>query len=396
MKFKFMNCSFAVLLTLLVVSCAQSLEQRAINEAAGHAKRSQDAKAENNMRGYFTHAQRGLRVLFDFLQKEEPTNAVREKYIAINIDLGNTVLDTYEQDAQGKARILATYENIMRYIYTIKYDTTKTKGADGQEAVRVEKKELKDLSPETYTAYANFLARVAETFKKFETTREALPYMILAKEIDPNNAAIKQQFEQWKKDIAADALARAEVYFESIREAKIDEIPADPAIAAEYFTLVALKHDSTNQRAKELISKIRPRMLHTYSAYTRLLDFSGLTPKEIDRDIKQDVLMAFISFDRRGSSAAAEISIYNYSFNPIELRPEVFFLVDREGNRFRAKRTNHAREMPSKLLDMEWEERGGLWFDVPAGADIVKLVYDMERTTPDGTVERFFSEKYIK
>ncbi len=389
------------MLALFIVSsllyCSKSPEEQAISKADDYYKKATEALKEGKQRTYLVYSNRALKTLLRYMQKDSPTVKVRAKYILINIDLGKNILKNYAADTSIKEKIYAFYEDINNYLFKYVRDTIKYKDKNGNVKTKIKETKIRDLPPEVYSKYAEFLVAIADTIKNYESVREGFKYLKYAQLIDSTNSIVKSEMKKWYKELAQDALERAKEYYEAIDWKDPDP---DDAIAAEYFTLLTLKYDPNNKEAKEMLKKIRPAMAGIYSAYIRLIDVAGLEPEEIDDDINNNnVLLAVVDFKRRGKSAVVEVSIYNNSYNPIEIRPEVFYLVDKDGNKYQAKRTNRKDEIPSKILDTEWEERGKLYFyNIPKKADIVALMYYMERPDKDAPTGKEIHKaiKYIK
>ena len=86
---------------------------------------------------------------------------------------------------------------------------------------------------------------------------------------------------------------------------------------------------------------------------------------------KWDILLAVPTTEVRGGSIRAVIDIYNYSWNPLRLKSEHFFLVDENGKRYKAMPTRLEPEM----LDQEHEAKLKMSFPKPRG-NIKMLVYE--------------------
>ncbi len=382
---------------LTITNCGGSPSEQAMKKADKYFKMAEDANKEGKRRAYRTYANKGLLALSKYMgEQKEIDTVVANYYVKKDTELGLEILKNYAQDKNPQEKISSFYEELNAKVFITKLDTMKVKNSKGKEITKIKKIVTRPLSPIAYQQYSTYLAAVADTLKAFEGIKQGFVYLMKANDVDSTNPVVKNMFGKWKKELAKYNLDEASDYYDAIKDEKEPE--ADDAIAAEYFTRVALKYDPTNKEANEMIKVIRPKMSNIYSAYVRLTDITGMASEEIDADVDNNaVLIAFLDAKKSGANFNVEISIYNNSYNAIEIRPDVFHVEDAEGNKYPAVvSSTNKKQVPSKILDTEWEERGQLSFKV-GKADIVKIVYDMQR--PDdanGGVERHFAEKYLK
>jgi hypothetical protein len=85
---------------------------------------------------------------------------------------------------------------------------------------------------------------------------------------------------------------------------------------------------------------------------------------------KWDILLAIPTISK-GGSWALTVNMYNYSFNPLRMKSENFFLVDKNGKRYQANNS----KLDPEILDQEHEAKFNLTFPNPGG-EVAKLVYE--------------------
>lgn len=143
-------------------------------------------------------------------------------------------------------------------------------------------------------------------------------------------------------------------------------------LRAEYHAKLALELDSTYAQAKELLSNIYRANIKTYSAYISVIENRPDTTLFYKIN-KYDILLAVPSKLARGNSVLYQVSMYNYSYNPLRLRARNFFLEDVNGKRYAARASGSKVE--PEILDQEHETTLKLLFPSPA-APVKKLVYE--------------------
>jgi hypothetical protein len=226
--------------------------------------------------------------------------------------------------------------------------------------------ESKDVPPKIRQDYALFLVQMADSFAVKERYQESLRHidMAISYASDPASLIAKKQSLVGK--VSKENLDVAQAEYENGKQNKDD---AEASIRAEYYTLVAILFDSTNSDAVKLLSVLRKDNAGTYSAYLKAIQ--NIPDSSIFRKVnKYDILLA-IPTVTKGGNVGMEINMYNYSFNPLRMKAENFFLVDKAGKRYQA--------MPAKftpeILDQEHEGKYKLSFPRPAD-EIAKLVYE--------------------
>jgi tetratricopeptide (TPR) repeat protein len=227
----------------------------------------------------------------------------------------------------------------------------------------IEKYLKPDLPPTLRQDYALFLVQMADSFAVKELFTKSLFYIDKAISFASNPAPLVERRSGLVKNVAKENLEVAEAEYENGKQNRED---AEAFVRAEYYALAALHFDSASANAARLLSALRKQNMGTYSAFLKVIEF--IPDSAVFRKVnKYDILLAVPSTKGR----LFEISIYNYSFNPLRVKSEDFFVADRAGKRYRA--------LPAKLepemLDQEHEAKFTLTFPKTA-KETAKLIYD--------------------
>jgi hypothetical protein len=215
--------------------------------------------------------------------------------------------------------------------------------------------------------YALFLIQISDSFAVKEQTERALVTIDKAISFasDPNSLVQKKQ--DLTQRVAKENFELAQVEAESGKQNK----DVDALLRAEYFVQVSLMYQPNNKEAEALLSELRKINVATYSGYLRVIE--NIVDSTAFRKVnKYDILMAIPTVGKKGNAVTMAINIYNYSYNPLRMKTENFFIADASGKRYQA--------MPGKLadpeiLDQEHEAKYTLSFPNPAGG-IAKLIYE--------------------
>jgi hypothetical protein len=227
----------------------------------------------------------------------------------------------------------------------------------------IEKYLTRDAPPNLRQEYALFLVQMADSFSVKERFNQSLLYIDKAISFASAPAPLAQRKVDLLKKVSRENFDVAQAEFENGNQNKDD---AEAYVRAEYYAVAALYFDSSNADAVKLLSTLRKKNAGTYSAYLKVIE--NIPDSEAFRKInKYDILLAVPSI----SGTKLEINMYNYSFNPLKLKSEHFFIADKGGKRYKA---NPAKIEP-EMLDQEHEAKFKLSFPRPAG-EIAKLIYD--------------------
>lgn len=244
-------------------------------------------------------------------------------------------------------------------------------GAAGDEALPLFMRDLdsaisRDIAPELKQQYAQFLTQLADSSIGKERFTDALDIFDKAITTANDKTPIEARKKELLAKIAKDNYDVAEIEMANARANK----DVEGFIKAEYYTLVSMLYDSTNEDTRKLLGEIRKENKNTYSAYVRVV--TDIPDSGIYRKInKWDILLAVPTYSAKGSSASAVVTIYNNSWNPLRMNASDFKLVGVNGKVYPASQTRLEPEM----LDQEHETKCKLTFPGASGV-IKKLIYE--------------------
>jgi len=240
----------------------------------------------------------------------------------------------------------------------------------------IEKTMTSDVSPELKQQYALFISQMADSSLRKGKVDEARERLDKAIAVASDPAPLKAKKKETIDKLAQQNYDEAEIAFTNATTNK----DANDFVAAEFYANCALLFDSTHAQAKELLKKLLKENRGTYSAYVSVID--PIPDSAIFKIInKWDILLAVPVMETRGNTIRAVIDIYNYSWNPLRLRSENFFLVDVNGKTYKALSTRLEPEM----LDQEHEAKLKMSFPKPK-AEIKMLRYEND----DHLSEKYF------
>ncbi len=237
-----------------------------------------------------------------------------------------------------------------------------------------------DINPEVKDRYADYLTLLADSSFTKRKLYKGLAFIDKALTI----ASDKSKLEEKKKSII-DNFAK-----ENFEAAEIEMVngkaneDSEAMVRAEFLTKVALYQDKNYPGAKEMLSKLYKENRSSYSAYDAvIIDKPDTTIyQEIN---KFDILMAIPKATTRGKNVKLEVEIFNYSYNPIRLKPSSFYIEDSKGKKYKALKSS---KFEKELLDQEMETKMVLNFQ-KGSADIKRLVYD-SKDNGEHYTEKFF------
>jgi len=324
---------FVVCLSVLImsISCSSSYEQKG-NAAYNAAKKLQGDQKRMQLKTAYIN--------YDKAIKASPTvnSKLRNRYIEMTLMRAGMVLN------EGAVHM----EAIPLFLEDI------------------EKNMTSDVSPELKQQYALFIAQMADSSMvkgKVDEARERLEKAI-AVASDP--APLKAKKKETIDKLIQQNYDEAELSFTNATTNK----SANDFVVAEFYANSALLFDSSHAQTLALLNKIRKENRGTYSAYVSVID--PIPDSAIFKLVnKWDILLAMPVMENRGNTIRAVIDIYNYSWNPLRLRSENFFLVDVNGKTYKAL---PARLEP-EMLDQEHEAKLKMSFPKPS-AEIKMLRYE--------------------
>jgi len=238
----------------------------------------------------------------------------------------------------------------------------------------IEKYLMGDVPPNLNQEYALFLVQIADSFAVKERFNESLFYIDKAISYAGDPSSLVKRKQELVGKVAKENLEIAQAEYENGKQNKDD---AEAFVRAEYYTNVALFFDSTNTDAAKLLSKLEKENIGTYSAYLKVI--ANVPDSAIFRKVnKYDILLAIPS----KGQGTLEVNMYNYSFNPLKMKSDHFFVVDKAGKWYRARPT----KLEPEMLDQEHEGKFKLSFPAPT-SEIAKLIY---KNPPHYTEKRLF------
>jgi hypothetical protein len=217
----------------------------------------------------------------------------------------------------------------------------------------------KEIPSEVRQEYAKFLLLMADSSIARNKLDEALEWIAKAQSVvdDPSPMEAK------RKEVIADFTKQ---YFELASQSYaegIDNKNEESLVKAEYYIQLAMVYDPKYPGAEDLLSKIRKANVNTYSGYARVIE-GKLDP----RVNKYDIYLAVVS-----GTTNMTLSMFNYSYNPLRLKAEDFYLVDVNGEKYRALPSS---KIDPEILDTQHETKNlKLVFPKPK-AEIKKVVYE--------------------
>ena len=232
-----------------------------------------------------------------------------------------------------------------------------------------------DADPALRQNYAAFLVQLGDSSAANDRFIDALKYYDRAIEKAADASPFRDKRAGVIKGVVKENTDKGRMlYDDGIKDKEGGE---ESLIQAEYYAKVALYFDSTDANAQKLLSDCYKANLHSLSAFLSVI--TDYTDTVMFRKInKYDILLSITAI--KGGTVL--FRMHNNSFNPLRLRSENFYLIDKNGAKYQA--------LPGKidpgLLDQErMIEEGKLNFPAPK-AEVKKLVYD----NPDGP---HYSEK---
>ena len=234
-------------------------------------------------------------------------------------------------------------------------------------------------SPEITEGYSQFLLAFANP--EWMDLSDMIKVLNEVVELKVQAPAAREKIAQVSSQFASDLLVEVEKMMAESKEALAQKKAnaKENLVFAEYKTLVALKYDSGNQKAKALLSELRGLLLDTYSGYEKFED--NLDP-EID---KYDIYLCVPKMSLQGKTANVQVAFWNLTSNPMTVRRESFYLVTDANDTVQADKKSRLDKI---LVDTKTDTSGLVIFNMGAAKGAPKnLLYS------DGNK---ISEKFFK
>jgi hypothetical protein len=304
----------------LIASCGlASYEQRG-DSAYRKAQSLEGGEKRLQQKMAYTMYQRAIE-----MHPNKVNNRLRSRFLELSLSRAKMVLD----EGSANSDALPLFQN----------DIEKHLTTDAPANIRQE--------------YALFLIQLADSFAIKEQTEQALVTIDKAISFasDPNSLQQKKQDLMGK--VAKENLELAQVEFENGKQNK----DVDALLRSEYYVQVSLMYMPGNKEAEQLLSEVRKMNVATYSGYIRVIE--NIVDSTMFRKVnKYDILLAIPTI-KQGGAVSMSVNIYNYSYNPLRMKSENFFIADASGKRYKA---NQSKLADPEILDQEHEAKYSLSF----------------------------------
>ena len=313
-----------------IASCGMGSDEQRGDASYRHAQKLKGPEKRQEQKMAYTMYQRAVEA-----HPDKISSKLRARYIEMSLVRASMVLD--EGSASSDAIPLFSRD--------------------------IEKYLTGDAPPNLKQEYALFLVQLADSFAVKEHFDQSLFYIDKAVSFASDPSSLVKRKQELVGKVAKENLEVAQAEYENGKKNKDDP---EAFVRAEYYTLTALLFDSTTTDAAKLLSEVRKENIGTYSAYLKVI--TNIPDSTIFRKVnKYDILLAVPS----KGQGTMEVNMYNYSFNPLKMKSDHFFIVDKSGKRYQARPT----KLEPEMLDQEHEGKFKLSFPAPAG-EIAKLIYD--------------------
>jgi hypothetical protein len=232
-----------------------------------------------------------------------------------------------------------------------------------------------DVDPSIRSAYVNFLMQLADSAILNEKIYKGLGFIDHALEVATDKAEVQKKKNEIVDNLAKQNLDIAQSEFVAGTEDKNTEA----LLRAEYRVKLAMFYQKDLPGAAELLSKLRQANLATYSAYQAVI--TDRPDTLIFRKIDEfDILLAIPT--QKGATYI--VDMYNYSWNPLRLRPSNFAIVNEAGDRFPAAA---GTKIDKEILEQQHEIKITMSFPGLKGKP-QKLIYESDD-------KEHYTEKYF-
>jgi hypothetical protein len=315
-----------------IVSCGMGSYESRGNSAYSKAQRLKDYEKRMAQKTAYTWYQKALQT-----HPEKISNTLRSRFVEMSLVRAKMVLD------EGTA-----HSDPIRYFM-----------AD------IEKYLTPDAASNLRQEYALFLIQLADSFSIRQNFNQALATIDKAISYASDPSSLLQVKRKLVGSVAKENFELAGVEFENAKQNK----DADARVRAEYYCNLSLFFEPENKDAIALLSELHKANLATYSGYLRVIE--NIQDSVLFRKInKFDILLAVSAVGGDGTNLT--FSMRNYSYNPLRMKSENFFIADDAGKRYKA----FEKKLEPEILDQEREAPDlKLSFPKPAGK-VVKLIYE--------------------
>ena len=216
----------------------------------------------------------------------------------------------------------------------------------------------KELGGEIGQEYAKFLLMMADSSVARNKLDDALDWITKAQKVVDDPSPMEAKRKALITDFTKQFYEMASQAFNEGKDSKDPEV----LLKAEYYVQLVLVYDPNYPGAADLLSNLRRANVNTYSGYARVIE-GKLDP----RVNKFDIYLAVVS-----GTTNMTLSMFNYSYNPLRLKAENFYLVDVKGEKYKALPSS---KLDPEILDTQHETKKlHLVFPKPKG-ELKKVVY---------------------
>jgi hypothetical protein len=230
----------------------------------------------------------------------------------------------------------------------------------------IERQLKSDADPALRQKYAEFLVQLGDSSKAKLRFIDALRYYDRAIEKAADATPFKNTRAGVIKGVVQENTAKGRgLYEEGIKDKETGE---ESLIQAEYYSKVALYFYSTDADAKKLLSDCYKANIHSLSAFLSVITYydDTLMFRKIN---KYDILLSVTAI--KGGTVV--FRLHNNSYNPLRMKSEHFWLIDKDGNKYQAQA---GTKIDPDFLDQErMIDEARLNFPAPK-AEIKKFVYE--------------------
>lgn len=249
-----------------------------------------------------------------------------------------------------------------------------SEGSSNMDAVRllvndVDSTLSADVDPTLKERYATFLGTLSDSSFSKRKLYQGLKTLDKAISTAVNKSAFEQRKSEKMANFAKENYETAEI---EMINGQTNNDP-ESLVRAEFYVQLAMLYDKNYPGAAEMLSKLRKLNAGTYSAYDAVvMDRPDTTV--FDQVNKYDILLAAPKVSDKGGSAYIEANMYNYTWNPLRMKPEFFFVVDGNGRRYPALPSS---SFDKDILEQKLETKLRLHFR-KSGGPIKALVFETD------------------
>jgi len=319
---------FNAALCMFLLSCSGSYESQA-DRAYNQSKHTQGYDKKMLEKRAYIFYQKALKAA---PSKKDLSASMINRFLEITLNRANMVLDE------------GSYDN-MNAIQLFMEDLDSNLNKDSPQELKLR--------------YANYLSAMADSCLNRGLVNDALKWLTKAGTVCDNPTPYETKKKQVIADYSKQYMGMAQDAYNQSKENKDPE----QAVKAEYYVQLAMVFDPNVVGAAQLLSELRKLNINTYSGYAKVVE--GKLDKRVN---KFDILLAVSK-----TKAGYTVCMFNNSYNPQRLKPENFYLVDDNGQKFKAAASS---KIDPEILDTQHETKSIKLVFPGAPANPKKLAYE--------------------